>query len=187
MKKLLLLSGLMIAALGASAQGTLVFANFALASGVDAPVTNAMVSPSVRAAGSAFNAQLYVGAAGTANAALLNTNGVSGTPSAFQSGGGAGYFLGGSRDIAGFAPGSVITVQVRAWATAAGASWEAAGPNARGESNLIQVPLGGGTTPPSNLIGLQGFNVGGVIVPEPSSIALGLLGLGAIALFRRRK
>jgi MYXO-CTERM domain-containing protein len=34
------------------------------------------------------------------------------------------------------------------------------------------------------MVGLQAFTVG---VPEPSSIALGLLGLGAIVLFRRRK
>jgi hypothetical protein len=183
MKKLLLLSGLMVAALGAHAQGTLVGANFA--PGVDAPVTNAMVNPAVRAAGSAFNAQLYIGPAGTTSSGLLTTNGVGGAPIPFQSGAGAGYFLGGQRTIEGFAAASTITVQVRAWATANGASWEAAGPLARGESNLIQVTLGGGALPPANLLGLQGFAVG--VVPEPSSIALGLLGLGAIVLFRRRK
>jgi len=183
MKKLLLFSGLMVAALGAYAQGSLVAANFA--PGVDAPVTNAMVSPSVRAGGAGFSAQVYIGPAGTLNASLLTTNGVGGTPTPFQSGAGAGYFLGGARTIEGQVSGSIVTVQVRAWAVANGASWEAAGPNARGESNLIQVTLGGGTTPPANLLGLQGFAIG--VVPEPSSIALGLLGLGAIALFRRRK
>jgi len=183
MKKLLLLSGIMGAALGAYAQGTLTFAN--AAPGVDAPVTNAMVTPRVRAAGAAFATALYIGPAGTLNASALTTNGVSGTSANFQSGAASGYFNGGVRDIAGTIAGNIITAQVRAWSTAAGGSWEAAGPGARGESNLIQVTLGGGTALPANLLGLQGFNVG--VVPEPSSIALGLLGLGAIALFRRRK
>jgi hypothetical protein len=181
MKKLLLLSGLMVAALGAYAQGTVNFANGA--AGVDAPITNATVSPSVRA-DSGFRAQLYVGPAGATTG--LTTNGVSGAPATLLGGGGAGYFLGNARDITGFAPGTVVTLQVRAWQASAGGSWEAVGPGARGESNLIQVSLGGGTIPTPNMLGLQGFAVGGV-VPEPSSIALGLLGLGAIVLFRRRK
>jgi len=186
MKKLLLLSGLMVAALGAQAQGTLVAANFA--PGVDAPVFDARVTPAVRAAGSAFAAQIYIGPAGVTNPLLLNTNGVGGTTTPFQSGAGAGYFLGGSRTIAGQAATTILTVQVRAWATSGGAvtSWEQAGPLARGESNLIQVTLGGGTTPPPNLLGLTSFSIG-TVIPEPSSIALGLLGLGAIVLFRRRK
>jgi len=182
MKKLLLLSGLMVAALGTYAQGSLVAANFA--PGVDAPVTNAMAAPAVRASGSGFQAQVYIGPAGTTSASALTTNGVGGTTTPFQSGAGAGYFLGGARTIEGFAAASVITVQVRAWATSAGANWESA-VLGRGESNLIQVTLGGGALPPANLVGLQGFNV--IAVPEPSSIALGLLGLGAIVLFRRRK
>jgi hypothetical protein len=185
MKKLLLLSGLMVAALGAYAQGTVNFANGA--SGVDAPITNGIPgspTPSVRA-DNTFRAQLYVGPAGTANQALLSTNGVSGTPATLLSGGGAGYFLGNARDITGFAPGSVVTLQVRAWSTSGGAtSWESATGLFRGESNLIQTGLGGGTIPTPNMLGLQGFVVG---IPEPSSIALGLLGLGAIVLFRRRK
>jgi len=187
MKKLLLLSGLIVTALGAYGQGTVNFANGAGgAVPVDAPVTNAMVSPSVRAAGPGFQAQLYVGPAGTANAALLTTNGVGGTPAILLSGASAGYFFGNARTIEGFAAGSVATLQVRAWATAGGAtSYETASPNARGQSNLIQTSLGGGAIPTPNMVGLQGFSVGGV--PEPSSIALGLLGLGAIALFRRRK
>lgn len=180
MKKLLLLSGLMVAALGAYAQGTVNFANGA--AGVDAPITNGIATPNVRA-DNGFRAQLYVGPAASPGSALT-TNGVSGAPATLLSGGGAGYFLGNSRDITGFAPGTLVTLQVRAWQAAAGGSWEAAGPNARGESNPIQVALGGGTIPTPNMVGLQGFVVG---IPEPSSIALGLLGLGAIVLFRRRK
>jgi len=181
MKKLLLLSGLIIAALGAYGQGTVNFANGA--AGVDAPITNGMVTPSVRASGPTFQAQLYVGPAGSTQAALT-TNGVSGVSAPLQTGASAGYFFGGARDIQGFAAGTVVTLQVRAWATSAGSSWETAGPLGRGQGNLVQVSLGGGPIPTPNMTGIQGFIVG---VPEPSSIALGLLGLGAIALFRRRK
>jgi hypothetical protein len=181
MKKLLLLSGLMIVALGAYAQGNVNFANGA--AGVSAPITNGTVSPSVLATGPGFQAQLYVGPAGTLNSTLLTTNGVGGTPQPFAASP-QGFFFGSTRIITGSPEGTILTMQVRAWATSAGSSWEAAGPAGRGESNLIQVSLGGiGPTP--NMVGLQSFTIGGV--PEPSSIALGLLGLGAIALFRRRK
>src|SRR5688572_28058864 len=108
MKKLLLFSGLMGAALGAYAQGTVNFANGA--AGVDAPVTNGMVTPFVRADNN-FRAQLYVGPAGSTLGSQLSTNGVSGAPASLLSGGGAGYFLGNARDIGGFAPGSVVTLQ----------------------------------------------------------------------------
>lgn len=180
MKKLLLLSGLMVAALGAYAQGVVNFANGA--AGVSAPIDDGRQSPAVRAAGPGFQAQLYVGPAGTLNQALLTTNGVAGTPQPFAATP-AGFFFGGTRAIAGSAEGTILTMQVRAWATSAGTSWEAAGPAARGESNLIQVSLGG-VGPVPNMLGLQSFIIG---IPEPSSIALGLLGLGAIVLFRRRK
>jgi len=128
---------------------------------------------------------LYVGPAGAA-ASALTTNGVSGGPSAFSSTPAqAGYFTGSSRVLTGFPGGTTVTLQVRAWATATGNSWESA--TTRGESPTLQFTLG---TPPAtapNMVGLQAFNVAPLIVPEPSSIALGLLGLGALALIRRRK
>jgi hypothetical protein len=165
MKKLLLTSALMVVALGAYAQGTVNFANGA--AGVDAPINNGTVTPAVRA-DNGFRAQLYVGPAASP-ASALTTNGISGAPATLLSGGGAGYFLGNARDIAGFAPGTTVTLQVRAWQAASGASWESAAN--KGESNLIQVQLGGGQIPTPNMVGLQGFTVG--VVPEPSSIALG--------------
>jgi len=137
-------------------------------------------------------AMLYVGPANTANASALSTNGVGG--GAFLVGGvGAGYFSGGSRTIEGFAGGTTVTVQVRAWRLSAGATYEATGGNGvlnlpgEGHSNLIQVTLASGLSTPPNLTGLTGFSVAPVVVPEPSSIALGLLGLGALTLIRRRK
>jgi len=191
MKKLLLVAALSVASLGAYAQGYLNFANIGSgpAGTVNAPITNAATaSPPARADGATVLAMLYVGPAGTIDELLLSTNGVQGAPSTFLSGAQAGYFTGGQRTITGFNPGQTVTVQVRAWIASHGASWEAAGPGPafREESNLIQIVLQGAPNVPNNMVGLQSFTIGS-IVPEPSSIALGLLGLGAIALFRRRK
>ena len=63
-----------------------------------------------------------------------------------------------------------------------------ANPNvARGLSTVFVVPyqLGGGSILPPNDIGLQSFQL--FIVPEPSVIALGVLGAGCLFLLRRRK
>lgn len=82
------------------------------------------------------------------------------------------------------------TLQLRAWDNNGGAiaTWAAALANpqfAHGSSALftVQAPLGANNTAPPNLIGLTSFNL---VVPEPGVIALGVLGLGAL-LLRRRK
>jgi len=82
------------------------------------------------------------------------------------------------------------TFQLRAWDNQGGTitSWAAAMANpslAQGSSALFTVPapLGGGAAAPPNLLGLTSFNL---VVPEPGVIALGVLGLGAL-LLRRRK
>jgi hypothetical protein len=82
-----------------------------------------------------------------------------------------------------------VNVQVRAWATAGGVtSYEAAkgAPGGKwGESNIISIKTGGYDNPPAlaaNLVGLTGFQ----LVPEPSTIALVLLGAAALLLRRRQ-
>jgi hypothetical protein len=87
------------------------------------------------------------------------------------------------------------TFQMRVWDTKNGTvnTWAEvlANPNVlRGYSELFSVPygLGGLGSPPSTapfLQGLTSFNV--FIVPEPSVIALGVLGAGCLFLLRRRK
>lgn len=181
-----LLSVIILAAAAFSfAQGTVNFANGA--AGVNAPITNIMTGLGV--AGPGFQAQLYVGPAGTVNPALLTTNGVSGTSAPFSTGGAAGYFFGGARTIAGASEGTIVTMQVRVWMTSWGASWETA-ICFRGESNLIQVSLGG-LSPTPNMVGLQGFTAGPLTpcppVQEPSSIALTMLGTLALGLFGVRR
>jgi MYXO-CTERM domain-containing protein len=187
MKKLLLLAGLLVAAVGSYAQGTVNFANGG--AGVNAPVTYIAPGGSSALATSANGvyAMLFIGPAGATDLTTLTTNGVSGAPALV--GGTAGYFFGGARTITGFTSGQTVTAQVRLWVTP-NASGYSGDPSVRNEglyatSNPIQVTLGGGTTGTPNMVGLQAMTIGPV--PEPSAIALGLLGLGAVALIRRRK
>jgi hypothetical protein len=90
------------------------------------------------------------------------------------------------------------TFQVRVWDTKGGTitTWAAAqaawlqGQIALGYSDLFTVPYSLGQTlvPPNNapnMQGLQSFNV--TVVPEPSVIALGILGAGCLFMLRRRK
>lgn len=76
-------------------------------------------------------------------------------------------------------PGTVASIVFRAWE---GADFASA--SVRGETAPINVTLGGGILPAANLDALGGQTL--TLVPEPSTIALGILGAAAL-LFRRRK
>jgi len=84
------------------------------------------------------------------------------------------------------------TFQVRVWDSRGGqiATWDQAltTPGVKlGYSDLFTVPyaLTSGIGTPPNLEGLQSFQL--FVVPEPSVIALGVLGAGCLFLLRRRK
>lgn len=99
----------------------------------------------------------------------------------------------------GYSAGSPITFQIRVWSLAGGLTYEEA--VAAALLDPLGIALGFsqiGTTTPTASPGTPGALWGtspGLLstgftfapIPEPSSIALGLLGLGAIALFRRKK
>jgi hypothetical protein len=107
----------------------------------------------------------------------------------------AGYYSGGTVtfDAANvgvdLVAGTEILVQVRAWSAAYqnyDAAWD--DPTAvAGASIVLPRTLGGGTLPVDSIsTDIQSFTV--LPVPEPSTIALGLVGgLGALLLLRRRK
>lgn len=104
---------------------------------------------------------------------------------------GSGYFNDGTVLATGVSPGTSFFYQLRVWNSAAGGSFEAASiaPNGIiGSSQVINVTLGGTeganvfTVPQAN--GFLSFQL--AAVPEPSTIALGVLG-GLVLLFRRRK
>jgi len=151
------------------------------------PVTNDV---GVLANGTAYFAELWAGPAGSPATALTPVGAIVN----FRTGGFAGYVsvgAAGGRTIAGVAPGAQATVQVRAWAASSGATWAIASTvpgGIFGSSPLLTLATGGVPDPvtgvpslPSNLVGLQGFQ----LVPEPATYAL--FGLGAMALFLRRR
>jgi hypothetical protein len=87
--------------------------------------------------------------------------------------------------------GGIATLQVRVWDNRGGLvdTWDKVLVDdnvARGSSEIfLSRALGGGTITPPNMYGWVGFNIH--TVPEPSTIALGVLGLGSLLLFRRRQ
>jgi hypothetical protein len=109
MTKLLILFGMVVAGLGAYAQGSVQFANIAYGSGgkvLDAPFF--AEDCTTRIAGTEWMAQLWAGLGSNSLAAV-------GTGTPFLTGAGAGYFIGGVRTIPSIAPGSIAFVQVRFW------------------------------------------------------------------------
>jgi hypothetical protein len=184
MKKLLITTvGLFAVALSAYSQGSIFFSNEPLSTGneINAPVF--AEDGTTRLAGAAFQAQLYARPAGST--ALYQAVGSSvgfltTTPN------GTGYWTPTSLNIPGIAPAAQAEVISRVWRVADGGTWDAARAANRGwgESTPITLTLGGGTVLPARMIGLTSFQ----LVPEPSTIALGILGgLGTLMLVRRRK
>ena len=91
------------------------------------------------------------------------------------------------------APGANGTFEAFAWDSSTGmttyatalAAWSA-GLIHGGYSNPVTIATGGAGTPPSAPAGLAGLQPWAVTVPEPSTIALGVLGVAGL-LLRRRK
>ena len=176
MKKLLLLTTLVLTAIVSHGQ-TVTFANN---SGAPIRAFGTNVSATVALYGST--------ATGLASDSTLTQIGA--TANTFA----PGLFSAGARNI-GTTEGATVTLQVRAW-TGGFATWELASAAALANQNVFvtmvrpmwEQAVGGGTLPTPPITGAGRFT-GATLspVPEPSSIALGLLGLGAIVLFRRRK
>jgi hypothetical protein len=176
MKKLLLTAAVMMVAVAVHGQGQVNFSN--RGTGVDAPIFN--VDGTTRLSGATFQAQLYGGPQGTAAASLT----AAGAATGFQTGTLAGYFFGGTaRSITGVAGGSVATLQVRVWDSTTGATWETATTRSSINDGIVSITLGTPPNTPPNLTGLASFS----LVPEPSTIALGIFGAAALLLARRRK
>jgi len=86
--------------------------------------------------------------------------------------------------LTGTVPGQQAALEIRVYET--GQTY--ASSQLRGSQTFTSQPLGGpnGANPAFPTPGLTGFT-GFTLVPEPSTYALGMLGLGALALMRRRK
>jgi len=189
MKKLLLALSLLGVTVAAFGQGQIIFQN-----GTSTAITNSTTSDK---AVTSTRVGFYINA--NTSATTLDSGWVRIYTTNLSA---AGIFLGGTRTLtndtgtASFPGGTAVAVQVRAWLTTAqftdyetAKAVEGALPTSRfGVSGVLNITPAVIGNPAPNLInnGLQPFLITPG-VPEPSSIALGLLGLGAIALFRRRK
>jgi hypothetical protein len=181
MKKLLLIGTCLLAAVATYGQGAVTLAN-----NTATAITNA--SPGAGNARAVVNVGLYGSTSlglgqNDASLSLIGATGATFAP---------GLFNLGTRNIGN--PGDTVTLQVRAWSGSFAnydLAWAAAqvdGTTLIGKSTMWEQITGGGPNPTQPITGagrLSPFTV--AVVPEPSSIALGLLGLGAIILFRRRK
>jgi hypothetical protein len=163
-----------ISGLAALGQGTLTFSNTEVGTTVPggSPVTD--VDHITRLAGAGFSAQLYASPIDDESSLVAV-----GVPVMFRTGQRAGFVVAGIRVVVpGSPPGSVVFVQMRAWDNGGGAftTYEAAQASGSkiGKSNIVRVgPLGPFDVQLDPiLLGLQPFS----LVPEPSAIALGLLG-----------
>jgi hypothetical protein len=174
MKKAIIAVASLLVSLSAFAQGQVNF-NTHITSGtiIDARV----FKPDGTTAETAGFGQLFIVGAGNVYTPL--------TPAgAFKtSAGGAGYINAGAATApAGFGNGTTVSVVLRAWEGSAGSTFDTA--QIKGESAPISVTLVEAPGTPNDLVGLQGFTLTGV--PEPTTLALGAIGLGAL-LIRRRK
>jgi hypothetical protein len=176
MKKLLVTLVAVLASATAFGQGTINFNNLVSAAGINAPVFKPDGTTGA-GAGAGANAQLFLLAGGVYTALTPAT-----TFRTSPAGPAQGYVVAPATAVTvpGVAGGAQATVVLRAWEGAG--TYDAAA--IRGESSPITITLGGAGAPPSlpaNLVGLTSFSM----VPEPSTLALGLLGAAAL-LYRRR-
>jgi len=183
MKKIAIIACSLLAAAGVYAQGTVNFAN--AGAGLNAPVHLNTIGGAL--VGTGYMAQLLLDTGGGSLTAV-------GTAANFIGAGAPGYFNGGVVTVAQVAPGASGTFQAFAWDSATGvttyaaalAAWQA-GTIHGGYGGPVTITTGGAGSPPttpSPLTGLQPWFV--TQVPEPSTIALGVIG-GLALLLRRRK
>lgn len=192
MKKTVLLPVLLLSILNGHPQGDVIFDNFG-GGIVENPRTGGPVTPS-----EGVVAQLYASPTGAPGTFVPVPNSI--VPVGVLA---DGYFDGGVVRI----PSSIIDsgagafMEVHAWETAYGATFESAicaapmggRPVGAGISPVFSLTATGNpnASPPGTPIPLSdlvpSFSLTGVPCPEPSTYALGLLGLGALAVLYRRR
>lgn len=172
MKKLIVAAAVGLLAVGALAQGQFNFGNRVTIAGIDAKVFKPDgVTP---LAGADYWAQAYVGTS-------LDSLAPVGTPLNFRTGAAAGYITS-TIVTTPFPGGTQVFVEMRAWEAGVN-SYEAAvsGGKLFGKSDPIQLTVAEAPNTPPDMVGLKSFS----LVPEPSIMALGLLGAAALMLRRR--
>ena len=193
MRKIIALAAVIVAGtLAGQAQGVIKNSNYSFDIGSEQPVY--LSDGATPVTGSSYVAQIWSGGAALSNPAPFLDAGLgfdgawNADPSEYSDG----------VAVPGVAAGADATVQVAVWdagtyASLADAQASGAG-DAWGISSEFTVTLGSPATdgpPPSpavpaNMVNFTSFSLMPVI-PEPTTIALGLMGLGLVALRARKK
>jgi hypothetical protein len=162
MKKLLVIAVCAAGIISAQAQGLITF-----------NVVQKVSDPTGNFVGSDTMGQLFAGPDASSLAPL-------GSPAASV---GAGSWVVGELTVPGIPNGGTAFVKMQAWQGAA----TYAEATIKGESAIGQNTLGGGLQPGPNasIAAFQLIDGGGPVVPEPSTVALAIL--GAAGLFIRRR
>lgn len=174
MKKLLIALAAVMMTVASYGQGAVVFNN-RVAGTFDAPIVLATDATVGAGTISGMKAQLFLVGTGGALTALTPA-----TTFRADTGTLAKYISSVDVIIPGNT-GTPVTLVLRAFN---GADYESS--LARGQSAEFTVTPSVAPNPPANLTGLGNSPISVSVVPEPSTIALGVLGLGAL-LLRRRK
>jgi hypothetical protein len=187
MKKSLLTVALVgVTALSAFGQGAIDFRN-ATSQLPSPPDRRVLTVEGTGVIGTQFMAQLFF----ATDAANVNaTAAVSEGASAFRATALPGFWAGGTRTLVNTPAGTTKDYVVRVWDSSLGTYAQALASgraNSAGQSLPFSYqPPTDPTAPPSAFFMLN--YTGFTLVPEPSTIALGILGgLGTLVLFRRRK
>jgi hypothetical protein len=181
MKKLLIAIAAVLVTAATYGQGQVAFANRVGAAGLDAPVK---IQGTENGPGSAYSAQLFlVGAGGALTPLTPATTFFDATATAPTR---SQYWQGQTVTVPGISSGDA-QFQVRAWQTAAGGYDQAKASTTFGwgQSDVFTAAVTLAPNPPGNLVNLQPFTV--TVVPEPSVIALGVLGAAALLLRRKKQ
>jgi hypothetical protein len=183
MKKVLITALAVMAALSTYAQGTMNFQVLNTAYNVkydndNNASTAAIAVPTATVAGAAnkFQVALFYATAGTTDASQFTQVGAA-TDITLAN----GIFMGGTRTLP--VPGGTYSFQIRGWGLGANSQYtgsSAIWTQATGDPNGAPP-----TSPAAIVLGASGFG-GLTLVPEPSTIALGILGLAGLFVLRRR-
>lgn len=175
-KRLLTLAALAMLVMSSYSQGTITFQYF----GAGVGETPILYPDGTTPVDSSFTVGLYL---------TSNLNTPLATTEIFQQ---TGLFQFNGPDIVvpGTLAGQNANLTIRVWKTSAGSFDNTA---LRGQESFISAPLGGqNPTPPPpaltppDLSGPATLGFDGILLPEPSTYALGIAGFGALASFRRR-
>jgi MYXO-CTERM domain-containing protein len=198
MKKALLTVVALSVSVSLFAQGTVTFSNIGGNRNVQFDENNDGVGDRNLAAADGVQVSLWFAPAGTTDTGASAWQMV-GAPANIIS---PGLFSGGTRTVPGATEGTRYAFQVRAWETAVygttAAGWDAANNAAVAHkvstgSAVVDAGTGGWGTPPGVAVSLAPLWQTGsgsfvvASVPEPSVLALGVLGVGALLMLRRRK